>query len=98
MAGAAVLSQVNWSAEPVAEVPLLVVTVMSTVPAVPAGAVAVRSPSSRMVKAVAAVLPKVTAVAPVKPLPEMATTWPPAVLPVSGPTAVTAGAEPLTLV
>ena len=48
--GAAVLVQVNWSALPVEEVPLAVVTVTWTVAAVPAGATATRSVSSeRMV-------------------------------------------------
>jgi hypothetical protein len=39
--GAGVLRKVNWSALEVLLVPLLVVTVMSTLPAVPAGATAV---------------------------------------------------------
>jgi hypothetical protein len=96
--GAAVLSQVNWSADEVDEVPLLVVTVIWTVPADPAGAVAVMLVSETMVKAVALVVPNFTAVAPVKPVPVTVTTWPPAVLPVLGLTALTAGAEPVTLV
>ena len=81
----------NWSADPVDEVPLLVVTVTSTVPADPAGAVAVTVVSETMVKALAAVVPNFTAVAPVNPVPVRVTTCPPAVLPVLGLTAVTVG-------
>ena len=54
------------SAEPVALVPPGVVTVMSTVPAVSAGAVAVMLVALLTVKLAAAVEPKLTAVAPVR--------------------------------
>jgi hypothetical protein len=90
-AGAAGALYVNRSADPVEDVPLGVVTVMSTVPAVPAGATAVNAVSDSTVKLVAAVVPKLTADAPVKPLPVTVTVVPPAVLPEAGVTAVTAG-------
>jgi hypothetical protein len=75
----------------VAEVPPGVATVTSTVPASPAGEVAVTLVSLTTVNEVAAVLPKLTAVAPVNPLPVMVTTVPPAIGPALGRTAVTAG-------
>ena len=56
----------NWSAALVALVPPGVVTVTSTVPALPAGAVAVMLVALLTVNAVAAVPPKLTAVAPVE--------------------------------
>src|SRR5580704_4042907 len=56
----------NWSALDVAEVPLEPVTVTSTVPALPAGDVAVICVALFTVKVVAAVAPNLTAVAPVK--------------------------------
>ena len=61
----------NWSAAPVAVVPPGVVTVTSTVP-VPAGAVAVTGGRAHDGE-VAALPPKSTAVAPVKPVPVMVT-------------------------
>jgi hypothetical protein len=76
----------------VEEVPLGVVTVTSTVPAVPAGEVARMALSERTVKA-AAVPPKVTALAPVKFAPVMVTASPPAALPEEAVTAATEGAE-----
>jgi hypothetical protein len=91
-AGTAAAVAVKWSAEPVLDVPLGVVTVRSTVPAAKLGAVARRAPSDSTVNAAAAVVPKVTALAPVKPLPKTATVVPPAVLPELGVTLVTAGA------
>ena len=81
----------NWSAAEVAEVPPVVVTVTSTVP-VPAGDVAVIEVDETTVKAVAAVVPKFTAVAPVKPVPVMVTAVPPVAGPVAGLTDVTVGA------
>jgi hypothetical protein len=75
----------------VADVPLGVVIVTFTVPAVPAGTVASRAVSDRTMKSVAGVLPKLTALAPVKPEPVTVRTLPPAVLPEDGVTAVTAG-------
>jgi len=56
----------NWSALDVAEVPPEPVTVTSTVPALPAGDVAVICVALFTVKLVAAVAPNLTAVAPVK--------------------------------
>ena len=66
------------------------VTVMSTVP-VPAGADAVISVADTTVKLVAALLPNITAEAPVKPVPVMVTRVPPASGPVFGETLVTTG-------
>ena len=83
---------VNWSAAPVALVPPGVVTVMSTVPALSAGEVAVIDVALLTVNAVAAVAPKLTAVAPVKPVPVIVTEVPPAVGPLVGLTLVTVGA------
>jgi hypothetical protein len=81
--------KVQWSLALVALVPPGVVTVMSTIP-LPAGLVARMSVSERMTNVVAAVVPNVTAVAAVRPLPVMYTTVPGG--PVFGPTAVTTGA------
>ena len=81
----------NWSAADVAEVPPTVVTLMSTVP-VPAGDVAVICVAELTVNAVAAVAPKVTAVAPVKLVPVIVTTVPPADGPNVGEIDVTVGA------
>ena len=81
----------NWSAALVALVPPGVVTVTSTVP-VPAGEVALMLVALLTVKLEAAEVPNLTAVAPVNPVPVIATE----VLPVLGPEAglrpVTAGA------
>ena len=57
------------SADEVAEVPPAVVTVTSTVPAEPAGALAVIWAAELTVTDVPAVPPKLTPVAPVKPGP-----------------------------
>ena len=81
----------NWSEALVAEVPPGVVTVTSTVPAAPAGAVAVMEVVLLTVKVVAAVAPKATAVAPVKLVPVTVTEVPPATGPEVGLTAVTVG-------
>ena len=67
-----------------------VVTVTSTVP-VPAGDVAVMDVAETTVTLVAAVVPKSTAVAPVKLAPVMVTSVVPAVGPASGATLVTVG-------
>ena len=83
----------NWSAAPVALVPPVVVTRTSTVPADPAGAVAVICVALLTVKPVAAVPPKVTAVAPERLVPVMTTEVPPAVGPAVGETEVTVGAD-----
>ena len=68
-----------------------VVTVTSTMP-VPAGLSAVILVALTTVTSVAAVVPKSTAVAPVKPVPVIVTDVPPATGPLVGLTAVTAGA------
>src|SRR5258708_39579583 len=69
---------VKRSAELVAEVPPAVVTVTSTPPAPPAGAVAVTLVGLTTVNEVAAVLPKLTAVAPVNAVPVPVPSVPPA--------------------
>lgn len=73
----------NWEL-----VPLRVVTVTCTEPA-PAGAVTVSCVSDRTVNEVAAVAPKRTAVAPVKPVPVTVTTVPAA--PEAGESELTVG-------
>ena len=79
----------NWSADPVDEVPLLVVTVMSTVP-LPGGLVTVICvPESAVI--VPAAPPKLTLVAPARLVPVIVTAVPPAVVPLDGDTPVTAG-------
>src|SRR6478735_5284050 len=85
-------TNVNWSLAEVALVPPVVVTVMSTVPAAWAGDVAVIDVALLTVNVVAAVAPKLTAVAPVNPVPVMVTDVPPAVGPELGLTLVTVGA------
>ena len=80
----------NWSAGEVAEVPPGVVTVTSTAP-VPAGSTAVIVVALTTVKLVAAVVPKSTAVAPVKSVPVIVTIVPPAGGPAVGLRPVTAG-------
>ncbi len=74
----------------IAEVPLGVVTVTSTVP-VPDGEVTVRLVALTTVSVVPAVAPKSTAVAPVKPVPLTVTKVPPAAGPLVGLTLVTVG-------
>jgi hypothetical protein len=69
----------------------VVVTLTSTVP-VPAGEVAVIDVPELTVKPVAAVAPKVTAVAPLKPVPDIVTVVPPVCGPAVGEIEVTAGA------
>ena len=64
--------------------PPVVVTVTSTVPAVPAGAVAVTDVAVFTVKVVALVAPNFTAVAPAKFVPVIVTLVPPAVGPLVG--------------
>jgi hypothetical protein len=68
-----------------------VVTVTSTVP-VPAGAVALMLVALLTVKLEAAVVPNLTALAPVKPMPVIATEVLPALGPEVGLTPVTVGA------
>ncbi|PIT03974.1 hypothetical protein TSA1_26780 [Bradyrhizobium nitroreducens] len=81
----------NWSAAEVADVPPVVVTLISTVP-VPAGDVAVIWVAELTVKPVAGVAPKVTAVAPERLVPVMVTVVPPAPGPDVGEIEVTVGA------
>ena len=71
------------------EVPAGVVTVMSTVP-LPGGLVAVICVPESAVT-VAGVPPKLTPVAPERPVPVMVTLVPPAAGPLAGDTPVTAG-------
>ena len=86
----------NSSASVTAEVPFGVVTVTSTVSGSSglssAGLMAVISVSDTTVTAVAAAPPKLTPVAPDRPVPVIVTSVPPAGLPLSGETPVTAGA------
>jgi len=88
--------KVNWSAGLVGLVPLQVVTVTSTVP-VPGGDVAVMVVELTTVKVAAGVLPNLTPVTQVNPVPVMVTV----VLPVDGPlfgtTPVTVGGVATTL-
>ena len=72
------------SAAEVADVPEGVVTVTSTIPAAWTGLVAEIEVALTTVTPVAALLPKFTAVAPVKPVPEIVTEVPPAVEPDAG--------------
>ena len=81
----------NWSAALVALVPPGVVTVTSTVPE-PAGEVAVMLVALLTVKLAAAVVANLTALAPVKPVPLIATEVLPVVGPEAGLRPVTAGA------
>src|SRR5712692_1459229 len=90
--GAETALYVKWSADPVVEVPVGVVTVMSMVPAAPAGEEATMEVSEITVKKEAAVVPKFTAEAPVKFVPVIVTTVPPEVKPDVAVTPVTAGA------
>ncbi len=82
----------NWSAAVVALVPPTVVTVTSNVPAEPGGAVAVIWVGLLIVKLVAAVTPKLTALAARRLLPVMTTEVPPLVGPLAGLSAVPPGA------
>ena len=81
----------NWSAAVVAEVAIELATVTSTVPAEPAGDVAVIEVAELTVKPVAFVAPNLTAVVPVKLVPVIVTTVPPAAGPDVGESDVTAG-------
>jgi hypothetical protein len=83
---------VKWSAEVAVEVPLEVVTVTSTVPADPAGELAVIEVAEFTVNEVASVVPNLTAVAASKFVPVMVTLVPPEDAPTVGLTAVTVGA------
>src|SRR5438128_2004597 len=77
----------------VAEVPAKVVTVTWMVPEACGGATAVMDVDELTVKLAAAVVPKLTAVAPVKLVPVMATEAPPPVVPLVVPRPVTVGAD-----
>ena len=79
------------SAEEVAEVPAVLVTVTSTVPAVWAGDVTVREVSEVMLRLVPAAPPKLTDVAVRKPVPVTVTEVPPTAGPAAGFTALTMG-------
>ena len=80
----------NWSTELVALVPPAVVTVISMVPAVPAGEEATICVAVSLVMA-AVLLPKLTAVALLRSVPLMVTLVPPAVVPELGEILVTVG-------
>ena len=80
-----------WSGAPVAEVPLGVVTVISTKPLARAGLWMVIDVELFTTKLVPAVPPKLTAVAPVKFVPVSVITVLPALVPVLGLTDVTVG-------
>jgi hypothetical protein len=83
-------TKVNTSAGLVGDVPPVAVTVTSTAP-VPAGLSAVIVVALTTVSLAAGVVPKLTAVTPVNPVPEIVTDVPP----VTGPIA---GLKPVTLV
>jgi hypothetical protein len=83
---------VNWSADEVAEVPPGVTTVTSTVPAVPAGLVAVICVSVSLL-IFAVTLPKSTPVAPARFVPVIVTAVPPEVDPDVGLRLVTVGGD-----
>jgi hypothetical protein len=87
-----ITSYVNWSEMLVALVPPGVVTVTSTVPAVPVGDVAVIELALFTVTPVAAVAPNFTVAPETNPLPVIVTLVPPANGPAEGLTAVTVGA------
>jgi len=85
-----VCTYVNWSADVIALVPPMVVTVTSTAP-VPAGATAVICVAELTANDVAGVAPNETAVAPVKFVPVIVTIVPPAAGPDVGESDVTDG-------
>ena len=84
---------VNWSAVTVADVPVAVVTAISTVPAVPAGEVAVICVALLTVNDAALVLPNFTAVAPLRAVPVMTTDVPPVTGPEDGVIPVIVGSR-----
>ena len=82
----------NLSADETADVPPGPITFTSTMPAVSAGSVAVICvPAGLITTLVAATVPNLTAVAPLKPVPVIVTDVLPAAGPCKGLTAVTAG-------
>ena len=82
---------VNWSAAEMSLVPPGAVTLMSTVPADPAGEVAVILAPEFTVKPVAGIEPNITIVAPVNRLPVIITLVPPARGPLVGEMPVMVG-------
>ena len=88
------VTYMNWSADDVVLITLGVVTLISTVPVVlTAGAVTESEVVLINCRLVADVLPKVTAVTPINPVPVMVTVVPPANRPRFGDTPVTVGAD-----
>src|SRR5579872_2666628 len=85
--------KVKRSPAVVSELPLLLLTVTSTVPRAAAGAVARIAPSDWIVKLVAATEPNLTPVALRKPLPKIVICWPPVVTPLCALKPTTVGAE-----
>ena len=73
--------------------PMGLMTVISTIPAVPAGDTAVIDVLPLAVEDAAGVEPKSTAVVPVNPLPVMVTLVPPSVLPETAESPVLTGVE-----
>ncbi len=97
--GGAGVAKVKWSAGALTgDVPSDVVTVTSTVAADSAGAVAVIWVALLTVMVVAATVPNLTPVAPVKLVPVMITEVPPAVVPVAGLTPVTVGGRGVAVI
>jgi hypothetical protein len=92
MAGADAALYVKRPLLVAADVPAVVTTTTSMVPAVLAGEVAVICVPETMVKLAAATLPKYTATAPPRSVPLMVTLVPPAVLPDDVPRLVMTGA------
>ena len=91
------MPKVYFEPAEVVEVPAALAAVISTVPAAWAGDVAVIWVSELIVKLVAAVAPKLTAVTSVKPEPVIITDVPPAVVPAVGLTEVMIGAPKVYL-
>ena len=90
--GAVVATNVNWAAAEVGDVPAGVTTVtLTTPPAMSAGLTTVIVVSVTTVRPVPGVVPKSTAVAPVKPVPVIVTRVPPAAGPLVGLRPVTEG-------
>jgi len=75
------VTNMNWSAPLVADVPAGVVTVMSTVPGAPLGDTALIWPAPLRLKLAALAVPNLTAVTPLKLAPLMTTEVPPAAVP-----------------
>ena len=95
-AALAVPRYVKWSAPLVADVPAGVVTVTSTVPAAPAGALAVIVVELPTKTLVALLAPNFTLEAPVRFVPVSVTAVPPVVGPLFGLTPVTVGVPKMT--